>query len=161
MANTSKVWQQIGSVLGNVESIVYSTLTSIAGGNATPYNTWLAVPGIHVGITPTTNTKKVLLICVMANYCGAVPIYRIKRNGTVIFKATSPSLRQSASLASGHTSGTPLQTAFTYIDSPASTNLQQYTIEMTPLTTGSTTYYSNKDNGGSYGSLSTLLAVQL
>jgi len=161
MANTSRIWQQIGSVVSNIQSIIYSTLTSISGGNATAYNTWKQIPGVNVGVTPITNTKKILLICVMANYCGAVPIYRIKRNGTTIFTATSPSTRQSASFASGHTIGTPLQTAFTYIDSPASTSLQQYTIEMTPITTGTTTYYSNRDNTGAYGSLATLLAVPL
>src|SRR3954469_249554 len=108
MSNSSTVWQKLGALIGNIQTVVISTLTSITGGSATAYNTFLAVPNTSIGVTPLTNTKKVLLICTMANYCGAVPVYRIKCNGTVIFTATSPSNRKSVSFSSGHTAGTPL-----------------------------------------------------
>ena len=160
MANSSTVWQKTAVLFTHVYNTLMTTLFSTAGGNATAYNTWLAIPNLYASITPTSSSRKVMLLIKAVSYPGAIPIYRIKRNGTVIFTVTTPGSKNAASFTNVDF-GTPLEATAVYIDSPAATTNQEYTVEQTPTSTGTTTYYTNRDSTGAYGFVSSIIAIEI
>lgn len=125
------------------------------------------IDGLTVSITPTTATSKVLVHVSLSIAAGSArtTYFGLFRNGTIA--AQGDANGSAKRLSFGREVGTSVNTvSFTYLDSPASTSAQTYSVRAAHNSGSTTTYYVNRDsvfsNTNLYSSfVSTITAIEM
>lgn len=161
------VWQNTAGINYNnviqVQSVV-KTDTFVSSGTSA----WSTITGLSVNITPRFATSRILLLS-QVNAAGQVNTFaRYRRNGTVIGVGDASGSRMQATASSWYynaDANTDKSMPMIFIDTPASTGLLTYDIQMsTPE--GNFTYYVNRTFDDSNGvgrsrTISTIIAMEI
>jgi hypothetical protein len=102
-----------------------------------------------VTITPATNTNKVLIL-VNANVAGdeAGLFLRLYRGSTRIFQGDTASTRQRVASSTRNVEpATPMNMAFMFVDSPATTSATTYAVRISHQASTTKTVYLNRGVG--------------
>jgi hypothetical protein len=126
-------------------SVIQTVNATYAVETATSSSSWTST-GLTATITPTSATSKILILVntqiqidTSATICG-LTIFKGTTSGTNLGNASYGFAYQYNAGASSGSSATP-----TYLDSPATSSAQQYTVAFRS-TNGSTAVYSNVGN---------------
>lgn len=140
MSNSTIIRTPTTTKLGQT---VFTELTS-SQAQAVTAVTWATISdgttNFSVAITPTLNTSKVLLFIDFTGACTNNMYWKIQRNGSDINVGTGATGSQinATGGAFGQAATLYVYSSFKYVylDSPASTSAQTYTIQAYPTTTG-------------------------
>lgn len=169
MASYAKfdVWQNTSGINYNaVIQVQFSIKTDTYVSSGT--NAWSTPTGLTVSINPKFATSKILLMS-QIDASGQVNTFgRYRRNGVVIGVGDAAGSRSQATSASwyynadGNTSKTM---PMIFIDSPNTTDLIIYDIQLATPESNSTYYvnrsYTDNDNSGRARSQSTIIAMEI
>lgn len=154
-------FQPTGSVLQVVSATKTDTFSSSS-------STWVDVTGLSVDITPSSTSNKILIIAQLAavNQSTTGSGAKIVRNGSNVVSPTSSGNRNITNFGEfyGYSrSDGFIGMHFNYLDSPASTSLQTYKIQINP---NSYNMYVNRsvgdtDSTGFSRGVSTLTVMEI
>jgi hypothetical protein len=168
MSNSTIIRQPNASKFGQS---VMTELTSSQAQSVTSV-TWATISdgttNFSVTITPTLNTSKVLLIIDFSGACTNDFYWKIQRNGSDCNVGTGATGSQINATGGGcgNAATAYIYSCFKYIylDSPASTSAQTYTIQIYPISTG--TLWVNRsgtdtNSSACYRYTSRLIAIEV
>ena len=127
---------------------------------------WQAISGLTLDITPSSSSNKVLVICNFTLCSGNHGIVRIKRDSTVIGGGTTASgSRQNTSMYMNSNSNSARVQSMVHLDSPSKTSATTYFAEWYNNTTSPPIYLNRtpNDTDAVYGSrgLSTITLLEI
>lgn len=148
-----RVNQPTGSVLQVVQAFK-SDVSSFAGTVAT----WTDISGLSATITPTSSSSKILCMCFLGKVSTSgttwyTHSFRFTRGGSAIGVADAAGSRPQAGMTTTDYDGNYSTggNGMHYLDSPASTSTQTYTVQILPHSTGSITTYINRGESDTDG----------
>jgi hypothetical protein len=142
-----------------IQSVKTDTFTSSA-------NTFTAIPGLSVTITPSALTSEIWVTAVVAagaDGSGNPVYFQVQRNGTPICIGDAAGSRLQASGAVGHHfAGNPTNWAFSFLDSPNSMAPVTYQVLAVDPNPGGSFYINQTSadtNSGLFGRSSSTITV--
>jgi hypothetical protein len=143
---------------GSVLQVVSTTNTSFF---TTTSASFTDITGLSVSITPTSATSKVLVICNVPYGASVDAVIQLVRNSTAVGNGTAGSTNGiNAIYSGGDGQFSAYQTAFNFLDSPATTSSTTYKIQI--LATGSGTAYVNRRRQDTtFGGQSTITVMEI
>jgi hypothetical protein len=154
---TTASWAAAGSA-GKVLQVVSTTNTSFF---TTTSASFTDITGLSVSITPTLSTSKVLVICNVPYGASVDAVIQLVRNSTAVGNGTAGSTNGINDIyGGGDGQYSAYQTAFNFLDSPATTSATTYKIQI--LATGSGTAYVNRRRQDTtFGGQSTITVMEI
>ena len=146
------------NVTGNILQVVSTTNTSFF---TTTSASFTDIPGLSVSITPSSSSNKILVICNVPYGASVDAVIQLVRNATAVGNGTAGSTNGINDIyGGGDGQYSAYQTAFNFLDSPATTSSTTYKIQI--LATGSGTAYVNRRRQDTtFGGQSTITVMEV
>ena len=143
---------------GSVLQVVSTTNTSFF---TTTSASFTDITGLSVSITPTLATNKILVICNVPYGASVDAAIQLVRNSTAVGNGTAGSINGiNIIYGGGDGQYSAYQTAFNFLDSPATTSATTYKIQI--LTNGGGTAFVNRRRQDTtYGCQSTITLLEI
>jgi hypothetical protein len=145
-------------------SVLQVVSTAKTDAFSTSSSTFVDLTGMSVSITPSSSSSKIMVFCnmpIVGTDASSGAGFALNRNGTLINQGTGGTSQNVIAvcywIATNNTYG---GTSFSYLDSPATTSVLTYKIQM--LASSSTTVYINRRASDTYfGSSSTITVMEI
>ena len=149
---------------GKVLQVVQDVLLGTAAATGTGY----VDTGLTLNITPSATTSKILIVCNMGigTNTGEAAAVKLVRDSTSIFLGSSAGSRGvTSNVYSAPTASYQGAAGITYLDSPASTSITTYKIQMRAGASGQTVYlgrsYTDTDTNAFFRTASAIVAIEI
>jgi hypothetical protein len=148
------ILQQTGSVL----QVVSTTNTSFF---TTTSASFTDITGLSVSITPTSATSKIFVICNVIYGASVDAVIQLVRNSTAVGNGTAGSTNGINNIyGGGDGQYSSYQTAFNFLDSPATTSATTYKIQILATSAG-TAYVNRRRQDTTFGGQSTITVMEI
>ena len=146
------------NVTGNILQVVSTTNTTFF---TTTSASFTDIPALSVSITPSSSSNKILVICNVPYGASVDAVIQLVRNATAVGNGTAGSTNGINDIyGGGDGQYSAYQTAFNFLDSPATTSSTTYKIQI--LATGSGTAYVNRRRQDTtFGGQSTITVMEV
>jgi hypothetical protein len=146
------------AVSGSVVQVVSTTNTSFF---TTTSASFTDITGVSVSITPTSATNKILVLCNVPYGASVDAVIRLVRNSTAVGNGTAGSTNGiNAIYSGGDGQYSAYQSAFNFLDSPATTSATTYKIQIL-ATGGGTAFVNRRRQDTTYGCQSTITVMEI
>ena len=143
---------------GSVLQVVSTTFTSFF---TTASASFTDITGLSVSITPASSANKILVIANVPYGSSVDAVIQLVRNSTAVGNGTAGSGYNGINDIYGGGDGqySAYQTAFNFLDSPATTSATTYKVQI--LAVASTAYVNRRRQDTTYGGQSTITVMEI
>lgn len=142
---------------GSVLQVVSTTFTSFF---TTTSGSFTDITGLSVSITPASSANKILVICNVPYGASVDGVIQLVRGSTAVGNGTAGSTNGINDIyGGGDGQYSAYQTAFNFLDSPATTSATTYKIQI--LAVAGTAYVNRRRQDTTYGGQSTITVMEI
>ena len=149
------------TINGSGQIVVQLKTTTVTSFFTTTSASFTDITGLSVSITPTSSANKILVICNVPYGASVDGVIQLVRNSTAVGNGTAGSTNGINDIyGGGDGQYSAYQTAFNYLDSPATTSATTYKIQIL-ATGGGTAYVNRRRQDTTFGGVSTITVMEI